>query len=548
MNAQDYDYSTTSRHGTYSGTLPNPDVIIQITTKYKGAEAVWKFNQDSITIGRPDPKHVPDLDLHPDMTVSRRHARLLIEDDTIWIEDIKSKYGVLVNKQRIRQRAAISRGDVILIGETELTLSIQEQAPEHCLTDTMPNEQLERNISIERQLDIHDSSSIVANTSTEDQKRRLESLFNLPLVFAAQKDLDDLLGVIVQQMIDIIPGAIHSTLLLQDPLTKQLLLKAYVPASGHSVSTTLARRAMSDGCGFIWRRSDDAWLSETMRHQEAQTGMYAPLLWNGAPIGVIAVDSPKYDAAFTEENLRLMMAIGHYASLSVANYQLQQDLQTNARLMETLLCSFSPKIRNILLDRARRGRLCPGGEKSEITILFADIRGFTAKCARMDAADVSEMLNDYFAEMVDAIFRFDGTIDKFVGDAVVAIFGTPETDLLQHEHGVRAGLAMQEAAKLVTQRRAARHKEVCEIGIGIHCGIVLHGFIGAADRLDFTVIGDAVNRASRLGDGAKGGEVLISPDVFRRVFNTVRTTQTTITTKHGEVLEVHRVKSLFDTH
>ncbi|MCX6874275.1 MAG: FHA domain-containing protein [Verrucomicrobia bacterium] len=519
--------------------------MIQITFQYKDTESVRKFSQNSITIGRPDPRGMPDLDLHPDMTVSRRHARLSVEAGTVSLEDLNSKYGVLVNGRKIRHRVAISSEDRIRIGETTLTLSLQEQAPELCLTDTLPREELGSNINIERQLDIHNSGPVVANTSSKEHKRRLELLFNLPLVFAAQNSLDDLLEMIAQQMLDIIPGALHSTLLLMDPLTKQLVLKAYLPTSGHSVSRTLARRAMSDGCGFIWRKGDGD-LSETMRG--AQTGMYAPLLWNGVPVGVIAVDSPTHDAAFSEENLRLMMAVGHYASMAVANYQLQQDLQTNARLLETLLCSFSPKIRNILLERAKRGHLSPGGEKSEVTILFGDIRGFTTKCARMDAVDVSEMLNDYFADLVDAIFRFDGTIDKFVGDAVVAIFGSPEVDLQQHEHAVRAGLAMQDAAKMVTQRRTARHKEVCEIGIGIHCGVVLHGFIGAADRLDFTVIGDAVNRASRLSDGAKGGDVLISPEVFRRVFNTVKTEQVSVTTKHGEILEAHRVKSLFETH
>ena len=99
--------------------------------------------------------------------------------------------------------------------------------------------------------------------------------------------------------------------------------------------------------------------------------------------------------------------------------------------------------------------------------------------------------------MVNAIFRHEGTVDKFVGDAILAVFGSPEPDAKQHVNAVQAAMAMQEAIEEINDVRRANHQVVCEIGIGIHCGEVLHGFIGSEERMEFTVIGDAVNRASR---------------------------------------------------
>ena len=116
-------------------------------------------------------------------------------------------------------------------------------------------------------------------------------------------------------------------------------------------------------------------------------------------------------------------------------------------------------------------------------------------------------------------------------DAILAVFGSPEPDPRQHENAVRAALRMQTAVSEITAARAAKGQTTCEMGLGVHSGEVLHGFIGAADRLEFTVIGDAVNRTSRYCDGAGAGEVLISPETHQRVWNVVRARQTTIAAK-----------------
>ena len=181
---------------------------------------------------------------------------------------------------------------------------------------------------------------------------------------------------------------------------------------------------------------------------------------------------------------------------------------------------------------------------------MSDIRGFTATSAAMDAGDVVDMLNSYFSALVSAIFRQDGTVDKFVGDAILAVFGSPEPDVRQHVNAVQAAIAMQAAIEHINELRRANNQVVCEIGVGIHCGEVLHGFIGSEERMEFTVIGDAVNRTSRFCDAAGPGQVLISPEMYQRVFKLVSATRITIKTKHGDELTAYRVdgiKPVFST-
>ena len=153
-------------------------------------------------------------------------------------------------------------------------------------------------------------------------------------------------------------------------------------------------------------------------------------------------------------------------------------------------------------------------------------------------------MNAYFSTLIQIIFTYDGTIDKFIGDEILAVFGSPEPDAKQHEKAVRAAWEMQAAMNTLNIERKTRGQVTCDIGIGIHCGEVLHGFIGSAERIEFTVIGDAVNRASRYCDGAGAGEVLISPEVYQRVWEIVTEERTIMKTKHEGNLTAHRVKDV----
>ena len=374
-------------------------------------------------------------------------------------------------------------------------------------------------------------------------ERRLKMLLDLPRQFSIQGGLNELLQTIMARVVEVIPAARRGALLRRNPQDDALLLKAYVSADEPAVSETLARRAIAEKRGFIWRATQGSDPTLSIREFHILSGMYAPLQWRDEVFGVICVDSPVASDVFTEEDLQFLIAIGFYAGLALDSQQQSGELVKKDKLINRLLSNFSPQVRTVLIEQAHAGKLRPGGAKTDASIVFCDISGFTARAARMDAHDLVEMLNHYFQPIIEAIFRFDGTVDKFVGDAVLAVFGCPQPDKEHHAKAVKAALAIQQSVEATTQLRAARGDETCQVRVGVHSGEVFQGFVGSNDRLEFTVIGDAVNRAHRCCDGAGDGDILLSQEMFQRVYHLVRAEKTTIRTKEGE-LEAYRLKGI----
>lgn len=557
-------------------------------------ERVVDFTKDEVIVGRPKDGVPPDLDLYPDLNVSRRHCKFTFDGTAHWIEDTSSSGGTLLNDAEIKSqgRQQVPHGSTIRLGDTSLIVELPGETAAVAATPAAPAARKpfvpppapapaggilrapppapaapvkpaaasppamkfsaapepprdDEGMQIATSLEV--GSSILNRTAEggAEMLRRLAPMMDLQNEFGAEAKFEDVLQRALQHALNAIPAARRGAFLLQNRATGALLLSAYIADGEPAVSETLARRAMTEKKGFIWSRggfSGDVMAS--IASLSIQSGMYVPVLWHGQPQGVICVDNPARDNAFTEEDLRLLAGMANYVAMIIANRNLQEEMKFNAKLLDRLLLNFSPRIRAKLLEKAHAGKLRPGGEKSEVTILFSDMRGFTAMSANMDAGDVVDLVNDYLPALSAPIFKQDGTIDKFLGDAILAVFGSPDPDPQQHEKAIHAGLAMQQAVQELNAKRKARGDVTVEVGIGIHCGPVLHGFIGAQERLEFTVIGDAVNRANRYCSAARGGEVLISPDVYQRVYKLVQAEKTTISTKHEGDLAAYRIKGV----
>ena len=162
-------------------------------------------------------------------------------------------------------------------------------------------------------------------------------------------------------------------------------------------------------------------------------------------------------------------------------------------------------------------RLVLTGERREVTVLFCDVRGFTPLSERLSPEEVVLLLNDFYNLMIETTFKHDGTLDKFMGDAVMAIFGAP---IAHPDHSARAvltALDMREGIAGLNEKRLAQGKEGVAVGIGVSAGEAVAGTVGTEERMEYTVIGDSVNLAARLESNAKPGQILISQRTWDRV-------------------------------
>ncbi|MFQ6098004.1 MAG: adenylate/guanylate cyclase domain-containing protein, partial [Armatimonadota bacterium] len=194
----------------------------------------------------------------------------------------------------------------------------------------------------------------------------------------------------------------------------------------------------------------------------------------------------------------------------------------------------SEQVAQEILDR---GAVELGGERRKVTVLFADIRGFGRLAESLPAEEVVEVLNDYFSVMIDVIFEYGGTLDKFIGDAIMAVWGAPMQGPEDSANAVRAAVTIRDRINELSERRASEGKTVVEVAIGVSTGEVVAGNIGDIRRMEYTVIGDGVNVASRLQEIASRGPsyIVISESTYGEVQDLVEVRQLgTVEVRHRE--------------
>ncbi len=208
--------------------------------------------------------------------------------------------------------------------------------------------------------------------------------------------------------------------------------------------------------------------------------------------------------------------------LSRAFNQMAVGLRERERLRGTLGRYVSGDVAERIL--AERDDLSLAGELREVTVLFLDVRGFTNLSEQLPPAAVLTLLNQYFDRVVRCVQARGGTVNKFIGDAAMCIWGAPKAAENPERDAVLCALDIQEAARALSDERRAQGLTAVGIGIGINSGEAIAGNLGASERLEYTVIGDAVNLAQRLESQAREGEVLVSQDVYEKVADLVEAT------------------------
>lgn len=224
---------------------------------------------------------------------------------------------------------------------------------------------------------------------------------------------------------------------------------------------------------------------------------------------------PAYSAII---HMLIMVMMGAFAAYTVGKMRglvlKFADNLLRRELAESALSRYvSRQVAQKILDSPEGGTLMGEGRRTRAAVLFSDIRGFTKMSEGMDPAELVKLLNAYFSRMVDIVFRHEGTLDKFVGDALIVVFNDPLEQPDAERRAVACAAEMQREIAAFNGSQSASGGRTLGVGIGVHCGNVVAGNVGSQSRMDYTVMGDAVNFTSRLQGKAPAGEVYVSSSV-----------------------------------
>jgi adenylate cyclase len=218
--------------------------------------------------------------------------------------------------------------------------------------------------------------------------------------------------------------------------------------------------------------------------------------------------------SFGDEDLEFLIAFSGIAAVSIENSHLTDRIRREAVVLSNFQRYFAPNVAAQIANQEGSVKL-GSGEKRPVVIFFSDIRGFTPMSEKMNPDEISALLGEYFTEMVEIIFEQGGTLDKFIGDAIMAIWGAPIAHEDDANRAINAAIQMQQVLAKLNEKWATQGRQPVNIGIGINFGEVFAGNIGSERRLEYTVIGDAVNTASRLCSKAGPGEIMISEPFYQ---------------------------------
>jgi len=289
-------------------------------------------------------------------------------------------------------------------------------------------------------------------------------------------------------------------------------------AASKHVPQSIARKAVDERVAILSDNAaaDERFKGQSILIQSVRSAMCTPLMGTDQQVlGILYVDNLTATHSFADEDLEFLIAFGSLAAVGIESSRRSERLRREALVLSNFQRYFSPNIAAVIAQQQDAGRL--PSQKRPVVIFFSDIRGFTPLSETMGPDDIATLLTEYFTEMVEIVFEHSGTLDKFMGDAIMALWGTP----IVHEDD--AGRAMQCALDQLSalEKMNVKWKEQGRpelgIGIGINFGEVFAGNIGSDRRLEYTVIGDAVNTASRLCSSAGANEILISEAFYKQL-------------------------------
>lgn len=478
-----------------------------------------------------------------DVSVSRYHAEVLREGDGWAVHDLKSTNGVEVNRVPV-EKAPLHPGDLLAIGVFEIRL--EEEELRSSRANSVVADPLDGtlaglgNATIIRPLadfaaayGLGGSAATPHPAETGDQAyvhRMFGFLTRLARMLTVAESVDDVLARVLDLAFEAFPVD-RGFILLSDDAGELVCELARIkersqlrPAGEVPVSHTMLQAVMHERVALVtFDAQADQRLSggESIRLHQIRSAMCAPL-WSGERMmGAIQVDSPFHVGAFGERDLDMLTTLANYAAVAVERIRYAKKAEFERQARTRLERYHSPGVIEEVLRRGDEGmrRL----QSAQATVLFADLVGFTSFAENAPPERVAESIDAFLDLSVEAIFRAGGTLDKFIGDCVMAFFGAPVAQADHAVRAVRAAVEIQEGLAAWNARRTAEGLPGFKARVALNSGPVVVGDIGSARRVDYTVLGNTVNVASRLEGAAPPGEVVIGPETHRLIGGTYPT-------------------------
>jgi adenylate cyclase len=347
-----------------------------------------------------------------------------------------------------------------------------------------------------------------------EMSKTLGSVFDLNAIFKKATDIifrvtpaDRVVALISDGTVEADTGEVH----LEPIAVSARDEKLEAHAKKLTIGRTITRKVMKDKVAMLSQdaAADEQFAGvESIVSQGVRSTICAPLVAESGVHGALYADRLDPFASFKPDDLELISAVAAQTAVAVENVRAHERL-AREEVARANYSRFLPEyVVKQMLEHPDSFKL--GGVNQTVTVLFADIRGFTRLSENAEPQKVVHLLNKYFSAMTEIIFAHGGTLDKYIGDGLMALFGAPTATPEDASNALNAAVAMQR--RIISINEELREEGYSEIGVGVglHTGEATVGYIGSERRSEYTAIGDSVNLASRLESNAQGGQILIS--------------------------------------
>ncbi|MCP3144865.1 GAF domain-containing protein [Pyxidicoccus sp. QH1ED-7-1] len=484
-------------------------------------EQVFPLREGVTFIGRDMENQIAVLH----RSLSRQHARLDTADGgKVVLTDLQSKNGTFVGGVRIT-RGELQAGDTFTCGAVNFRL-LGDNTEDIVSPSLTHDARMLSQVSMQELLAAPDqrTSALKLGPSSvaERDRDKLQILLKVSQFLSSPGTIDSLMERSLELVFQVLEVD-RAVILLVEPGSGVLRPRVARTADGskelaHIYSRHIASYVQRHGVAALFsdaRLDPRLETAESVVQQSIYAAMCAPLKAREELLGVLYLDNLRRPERFSQEDLEFLSSFANQVGIALENSMLYRRIEQEA-IRRNNYQRFFPPSALARLEESTSG-MDLGAREAEVTTLFSDICGFTQLSSRMRPTEVVDVLNAYFPIMADIVFEQEGTLEKYIGDALMATWGAPFSHPDDADRALRAAVRMQQALLKLNEALRTRQQMELRIHIGLNSGTVAAGNIGSKRFLQYATIGDTTNVASRVCTVAGPGEVLITQSTRERL-------------------------------